>query len=159
LRTYVPIVVRGEEDQGVKFWGFGITIYEALIKLMTDPEWGDITHPNTGRNIVVEFKTAKESGKDFPQTSIRPSPNQQKLTSDAKVLKSLLNDQVKITDVYNVLSYDELKDELESYLNSGSDTESSSTGDEVDTEYDSVEDSSDEDLDAVMNEFDDMIED
>ena len=27
MRTYVPVVVRGKESEGVKFWGFGKQVY------------------------------------------------------------------------------------------------------------------------------------
>ena len=36
MRTFAPVVVRGEESQGVKFWGFGKTVYaifESLAKM------------------------------------------------------------------------------------------------------------------------------
>ena len=26
-RTYAPIIVRGEEEKGVRFWGFGVHVY------------------------------------------------------------------------------------------------------------------------------------
>ena len=35
------MVVRGEEKQGVKFWGFGKTVYQELLSIM-DPDYGDI---------------------------------------------------------------------------------------------------------------------
>ena len=30
MRTYVPILVRGAESEGVKFWGFGKQVYTEL---------------------------------------------------------------------------------------------------------------------------------
>jgi len=161
LRTYVPVVVRGEEGEGVKYWGFGIKIYETLLKLISDPEWGDITHPNTGRDIVVEFKTAKEAKADYPQTTIRVSPSQTKLTNDAKQLKSLLNDQLEITSVYSIPSYDELKKQLETYLNGPTDATDATDATkmaETPDEMDDIEDSTDDDLDSVMEDFDSLID-
>jgi len=71
MRTYAPVVVRGEENQGVKFWGFGKTVYQELLSIIADPDYGDITDPVSGRDVVVEFKTAEETGKSFPSTNIR----------------------------------------------------------------------------------------
>ena len=34
MRTYAPVVVRGEESQGVKFWGFGKTVYQELLSII-----------------------------------------------------------------------------------------------------------------------------
>ena len=31
MRTFAPVIVRGEENQGVKFWGFGKTVYQELL--------------------------------------------------------------------------------------------------------------------------------
>ena len=28
MRTFAPVIVRGEENEGVRFWGFGKTVYQ-----------------------------------------------------------------------------------------------------------------------------------
>ena len=33
MRTFAPVIVRGEETQGVRFWGFGKTVYQELLAL------------------------------------------------------------------------------------------------------------------------------
>ena len=30
MRTFAPVIVRGKESEGVKFWGFGKTVYQAV---------------------------------------------------------------------------------------------------------------------------------
>src|SRR5579862_1645505 len=57
LRTYVPIIVRGREEEGVKFWGFGVQVYEQLIAALDEPEYGDITDLVNGHDIQVSFTT------------------------------------------------------------------------------------------------------
>jgi hypothetical protein len=42
MRIFAPIVVRGEEDKGVRWWGFSRTTYQALLDVVLDPEYGDI---------------------------------------------------------------------------------------------------------------------
>jgi hypothetical protein len=118
IRTFVPVIVRGEEHEGVKFWGFGIQVYRELISIITDPDFGDITDLTNGRDIVVEFKTGDESGKSFPETSIRVKPNvtlaiDPKNTSLLESLKS----QVNILDLFPEMSYDELKEVMDKWLN------------------------------------------
>ena len=76
MRTFVPVIVRGQEKEGVKFWGFGKTVYQELLTFIADPDYGDIADPASGRDIVVTFKTAEETGKAFPSTSIMVKPNQ-----------------------------------------------------------------------------------
>ena len=123
MRTYAPVVVRGEEGQGVKFWGFGKTVYQELLSIIADPDYGDITDNVSGRDVAVEFKTAEETGASFPSTSIRVKPNQTPITEDASMMESLTENQKNITDIYQELSYDELTNALNEYLNGGSSEE------------------------------------
>jgi hypothetical protein len=117
LRTFTPVVVRGEESGGTKFWGFGKTVYQELLSIIADPDYGDISDPINGRDVVVEFKTAEETGASFPKTTIRVKPNQTPITEDKAVLTDLLDNQKDITEVYNELSYDELAEALGDWLN------------------------------------------
>lgn len=119
LRTYVPVIVRGKENEGVKFWGFGKTVYQDLLGYIADPDYGDITDPKTGRDITVEYTDAKTAGTNYPVTTIRVKPNQTPLASDEETVNKLLEDQVEITELYSELSYDELKNILEGWLNPG----------------------------------------
>jgi hypothetical protein len=123
LRTFAPVVVRGEENQGSKFWGFGKTVYQELLSIIADPDYGDISDPINGRDISVEFKTAEETGASFPKTSIRVKPNQTPITEDKAVLSTLLDDQKDIREVYNELTYDELAEALQDWLNPSEDGE------------------------------------
>jgi hypothetical protein len=117
MRTFAPIVVRGEEHEGVKFWGFGKQVYQELLSIMSDPDYGDITDLASGRDVVVEFKTAEETGKQFPETSIRVKPNTKPAVdpSNKELLEKVAN-QTKILDLFPELSYDELKDVMDAWL-------------------------------------------
>ena len=120
MRTFAPVVVRGEEKEGVRFWGFGKTVYQELLSIIADPDYGDITDPVSGRDVAVEFKTAEETGKSFPSTSIRVKPNQTPITEDASVLESIKESQKNITEIYQERSYEELTQALNDYLNGDS---------------------------------------
>ena len=61
MRTFKPVIVRGEESEGVKFWGFGKTAYQELLSIIIDPDYGDITDPKNGRDITLEFKTFRRN--------------------------------------------------------------------------------------------------
>lgn len=64
MRCYAPIIVRGKENEGIKFWGFGKTVYQELLGFIADPDYGDISDPMNGRDITVEFKSKEQTGKD-----------------------------------------------------------------------------------------------
>ena len=134
MRTFAPVIVRGEEAQGVRFWGFGKTVYQELLSVIADPDYGDITDAVSGRDVSVEFITAEESGASFPKTSIRVKPNQTPIVEDKAQLENLLENQKDITELYQELSYEELTDVLNTWLN----PDDASTDEKTETEVSSV---------------------
>ena len=138
LRTYVPVLVRGQEHEGVKFWGMGKQVYSEILSIIADADYGDITDLRNGRDIVVEFKTVEETGKNFPETTIRVKPNVSPAfdPSDKVVLEKVKN-QKKVTELFPELSYEELANVMDTWLNStdenseGGETSPVSTTDEV----------------------------
>lgn len=123
LRTYVPVIVRGKEDEGVKFWGFGKTIYEDLLSYIASGEYGDITDPAVGRDITVY--SVKESGKQFATPKIRISPNQTPISEDRNIINLIANDQPDITEIYELKSYEELEKIMNDYFYPESDESNS----------------------------------
>jgi hypothetical protein len=120
-RTYAPIIVRGEEDKGVRFWGFGVQVYKQLLKLITDPEWGDITSLTEGNDIKIEFhKVSKKVGKDgksFPETTITPLPRRTPVVDPSRRdLMEMVKDQTDIHQIFPLKSYEELKEAVENWL-------------------------------------------
>jgi len=117
LRTFVPVLVRGEESEGVKFWGFGKTVYQEILGYIADPDYGDITDPNNGRDITIEYVSAEDAGTSYPVTTIRVKPNVAPLAEGDTNIQNFMESQSNITDIYSELSYDELKSVLEGWLN------------------------------------------
>ena len=156
MRTFAPVMVRGEETQGVKFWGFGKTVYQELLSIIADPDYGDITDPVNGRDVAVEFKTAEETGASFPSTSIRVKPNQTPITEDASVLESIKETQKNITEIYQERSYDELTQALNDYLNGDSSSESSEKETKKEEVVTTTSDSKSYDSKETSDAFDDL---
>ena len=126
LRTFVPVIVRGEEGEGVRFWGFGKTVYQEILGYIADPDYGDITDPTSGRDLTIEYKSADEAGTSYPTTTIRVKPSESVLSENSENATNFIENQTNITDLYSELSYDELKGVLEGWLNpSGNDGEES----------------------------------
>lgn len=117
LRTFAPVIVRGKENEGVKFWGFGKTVYQDILGYIADPDYGDITDPLSGRDIVLEVVSAEESNAAYPTTTIRVKPATSKILENDNDVVNLLDGQKEITELYSELSYDELKGVLENWLN------------------------------------------
>ena len=127
MRTFAPVIVRGKESEGVKFWGFGKTVYQELLSVIADPDYGDITEAMAGRDIMIERQTPAEAGNQYGKTTVRVKPNQTPITEDKEVLESVLNNQADLTELYTEPSYDELKEVLANYLNPSDESEETTT--------------------------------
>ena len=76
-----PVLVRGEEEKGVRIWGFGKMAYQELLNLVLNPEYGDITDVESGTDLVIKY--GKPAGASFPQTTITPRRRSSPLCDDA----------------------------------------------------------------------------
>ena len=123
MRTFVPVVVRGEESEGVKFWGFGKTVYQELLGIIADPDYGDISDSTAGRDITVERQTPADAGNQYGKTTIRVKPNVTARSDDSNLLERLLDEQPDIKELYNEPTFDELKEHLSNFLNPSDSTE------------------------------------
>ena len=70
-RYYSPILVRGQESSGVKVWAYGKQAYETLLGYVLDPDYGDITDPESGTDIVLNYDIPGTPG-SFPKTTLKP---------------------------------------------------------------------------------------
>lgn len=116
LRTFALVVVRGHEAEGVKFWGFGKTVYQDLLGYLSDPDYGDITDPKTGRDLTIEVISAEDSGASYPTTNVRVKPKECLLSDDAETMAKFLDNQKQITEIYQELTYDELCEVMTKWL-------------------------------------------
>ena len=146
MRTYAPVIVRGQESEGVKFWGFGKTVYQELLSIIADPDYCDITDPINGRDINVDKMTPAEAGNQYGKTTIRVKPNQTPLTDDKDQLKMLFDSQVDLNELYTEPSYDDLKEVLDRYMN-------------PETEEETEEESTPEPVTAVASDVGDAFDD
>ena len=80
-RFFSPVIVRGEEERGVRIWGYGKTVYEQLLNLVLNPEYGDITDTEAGTDLVLHY--GKPQGASFPQTKLTPRRRSSVLCDDA----------------------------------------------------------------------------
>jgi len=119
MRTYVPVIVRGEEEEGVRFWGFSKSSYEEILEIISDPEYGDIVDIKNGTDLEVTYVTPEEAGTTYGKITVRAKRKSSPLTDNPEQLKKWLDDQQEITEIYKVLNYDDLKDALQEYLDIG----------------------------------------
>ena len=115
-RFFSPVIVRGEEEQGVKIWGYGKTIYETLLGLVLNPDYGDITDVDQGVDFTLTYTLPKTKGA-FPQTNLVPKRKSSALAATKTGIKEFINNVPDINTLFTRKSPAEVKAILESFLN------------------------------------------
>jgi len=126
-RTFAPVVVRGEEDKGVRLWGFSKTVYKALLSLAEDEDIGDYTDVVNGFDMVVEVT----EGNPYPVTTVRIKPKMTELHSDNNLVETWLKEQPEPKTSFSQYDYDFIKRQLHNYVNGTSDDEETTPTPEV----------------------------
>ncbi len=160
-RYFAPVIVRGEEDKGVRIWQFGKEIYETFLQLATDEEVGDYTDVMEGRDIKLTTVGPETTGTPYNRTTIAPSMKTSPLSEDADEIEVWLDNQVNPMELYYRFSYEEMKEFLTEYLNveeEGGETENSETEDQGKSNY--SKDTSNFTIKKTKeDEFDDLFKD
>jgi len=124
MRSYAPVIVRGEEDKGVRLWSFGKTVYQSLLNIMLDEDYGDITDPEDGRDVKVIC--TKAPGRMWATTEVRPRGKSSPLSSNSETAKQWITNLPDLDEMYTCKTYDELEKIINDWLN-GDDTSSDGT--------------------------------
>lgn len=117
LRVFVPVVVRGEEDRGVRLWEFGKQTYMELLKFFEDEDIGDFTDPVQGRDIIVETHDKATTGLMYNTSTVRISVKISELSKDPNKVKLWLETQPDPMGLFKRWTYEEMKAALEAHLN------------------------------------------
>jgi hypothetical protein len=117
MRVFAPVIVRGEEEKGVRLWEFGKQIYAELLSLADDPDVGDYTDIIQGRDITIETTGPETNGTSFNQSKVRVRTKTTSLSDDSKEVEKWLNNQPDALTIFKKYSYDEMKDALLGWLN------------------------------------------
>jgi hypothetical protein len=126
-RIFAPVVVRGEESEGVKLWQFGKEVYQAFLNLASDDEIGDYTEASNGRDIKLTTVGPEVTGTPYNKTTISPSMKVSPISSDAALVAKILDDQPDPKNVFKRLTFDEVKANLQSFMQPEGEEEGSIT--------------------------------
>ena len=118
MRAYAPVVVRGEEDKGVQLWSFGKMVYQDILNVMLDPDYGDITDPLEGRDIKVTL--SKAPGQQWSKTSVMPRGKASKLSSETAKIETWTSAIPDLDEIYSLESYEEIEKKVNDWLNGSS---------------------------------------
>lgn len=117
MRVFVPVVVRGEEEKGVRLWEFGKETYQELLSMVADEDIGDFSDIYEGRDLTIETVGPDVTGTKYNKSSVRPRTKITPLSDNATTVKMWLNEQPEILTLYKKYDYDEMKGILLTWLN------------------------------------------
>lgn len=148
-RFFSPVLVRGQESEGVKVWGYGKTVYETLLSLVLNPDYGDITDPEDGTDLVLSY--GKAPGMLYPQTKVQPRRKSSKLCEDGdEACQEIVTSVPDLDTLFERKSTQDVQGILNEFLNEGVDaeTESSET-----TKYASPTTEASNDVESALKEL------
>ena len=123
-RFAAPVIVRGEEELGVRIYQFGKTVYADLLDLVFNPEYGDITDVEGGTDLKIKCV----QGARFPETTVTPSRHISPLCGPTcggdERTAELLNEIPDFDNLYEKKTPEEIQVMLDAWL-SGPDEEGS----------------------------------
>lgn len=114
MRAYAAVIVRGEEDKGVRLWSFGKMVYQSLLNIMLDEDYGDITDPTEGRDVKVVC--TKPPGRMYAVTDVRPRGKATPLATSQKTAKDWITNIPNLDEMYSCKSYDELENIVNAWI-------------------------------------------
>lgn len=116
MRVFAPVIVRGEEEKGVRLWEFGKEIYMQLLGIAEDEDYGDYTDINEGRDLTVDVVKGDIGGRQGLKSSIRVKPKTSTLSSDASLIQKFLKEQPSLLEIQRKMEFDALKEVLQTWL-------------------------------------------
>lgn len=145
-RFYAPIIVRGEEDEGVRLWSFGKQLANELLQAMLG-DYGDITDPKEGRDVKITV--SKPAGRQFADIKVQPRLKSTELGT-VKQIKEWISSAPNLDEIYTLTDVDEIKKRVNDQLNGASSdsgvemkksvqTSSTDVDSEVDDVFDKLE--------------------
>ena len=133
MRVFLPVIVRGEEEKGVRLWEFGKETYLDLLSMVSDEDIGDFSDIYEGRDLTIETVGPEVTGTKYNKSTVRPRTKITPLSENASQVKMWLSEQPEVLTLYKKYEYDEMKNILLTWLNPESEVESTDDEETVDT--------------------------
>lgn len=107
-RTFSPVVVRGEEDKGVRWWSYPPTTSETITELLDDPDVGDFTDVFSGRDLKVKVK--KQEGNNFASPVVMLSLKEIPLAETEEQMIEFIENIPDFEGLFDVYSAEQMRE-------------------------------------------------
>ena len=122
MRVFVPVIVRGEEEKGVRLWQFGREMYLELLGIAEDEDIGDYTDIMDGRDLTIDTVGPEVTGTKFNKSSVRIKPKTSSLSDDNEQIKKWISEQPDVLELYKKYEFEEMKNILMEWLEPSEET-------------------------------------
>ena len=116
MRVFVPVVVRGEEEKGVRLWEFGKEMYLELLSIAEDEDIADYTDVMDGRDMTIDTVGPEVTGTKYNKSSVRIKPKTSALSEDNEQIKKWISEQPDVLQHYKKYEFEEMKTILMEWL-------------------------------------------
>lgn len=150
-RFFANVIVRGKEEEGPKPYGFGKELFKKLLSTVLDPDYGDITDADKGRDVKLTYE--KADLKKFPTSDITIKPVTKPILGTKKEVKDILDKIQPLDSFMDRKTPAEVKEILERFLEDpmADDSERKMYGSSVDKTSD--DDTEVKDIDSAIDEL------
>lgn len=108
-RHFLPVIIRGKEHEGPKWWGFSKTVLNTIAGFYKNKYYGDVSHVSQGNDINITFPADSDTPNLMPIPVKSPlMVDEHGLQDDEKIntLRSLVK---PLNDVFIELPYDAIQ--------------------------------------------------
>jgi hypothetical protein len=81
-RVAMFVIDRKNEAKGPQIFETNLDVFRDILTIMADPEFGDITHPEKGTDISVNYTPGKKTKNGFPEWKPQPRRNSSPLSTN-----------------------------------------------------------------------------
>ena len=113
-RFFSPVLVRGEEAEGIRVWGYGKMAYQELLSLVLNPDYGDITDVEEGTDLVLTY--GKPAGAQFPQTTLTPRRRSSPLAETEETVQTYLETIPDVDTLFERKTSTQVQEMLDTFL-------------------------------------------
>ena len=116
IRIFAPIIVRGEESEGVKLWQFGKEVYQEFLNMAADEEIGNYTDIAQGRDMKLNTVGPEVTGTPYNKTTLSPSLKSSPISVNLDEVTKFLDEQPDPMKIFKRYTFDEVKAGLQEFL-------------------------------------------
>lgn len=106
-KIYVNTISRDDDEETTKVLPIGVTVLKGLLEAICDPDYGDITDPDEGRDVTITRKG--EGMKTEYSVLIKPKAS---IVSDELSASEIEDEMTDLDSLFVKKSYEELQDIL-----------------------------------------------